>query len=93
MAHWVKQLRRKFGMTPADYERMLEAQKHLCAICRQQQRPSHIRLAVDHDHDTGQVRGLLCTPCNRWLGYVEKHPPMVLHLLMYFQSASRKKEV
>lgn len=57
--------KRLFGITLEEYDRMFEEQNGLCAICRKP--PKNYRLAVDHDHDTGAVRGLLCPPCNRAL--------------------------
>ena len=62
-------LKREFGMTLDDYNALLRKQAHRCAICR---RPETVklksgrlkRLAVDHDHVTGTVRGLLCHRCN-----------------------------
>lgn len=59
-----------FGITPDDYNKMLDEQDGRCAICRRL--PGKINLSVDHDHDTGKVRGLLCPPCNRsteWMIY------------------------
>ena len=55
-----------YNITPADYDRMLLEQKYVCAICKRAQRFQ--RLAVDHDHKTKKVRGLLCMSCNRGLG-------------------------
>jgi len=51
-----------FGLTPEQYDAILAAQGGVCAICGQ--RPVSKRLAVDHSHDTGDVRGLLCSKCN-----------------------------
>lgn len=51
-----------FGIDAAEYERILAVQGGRCAIC--QQKPNTKRLAVDHDHDTGAVRGLLCSRDN-----------------------------
>lgn len=63
---------KKFGITVEDYDKMLERQNGVCAICK---RSPHVvlngaikRLAVDHDHITGRVRGLLCDHCNRGMG-------------------------
>lgn len=64
-------LRRKFGITPEDYATMLEAQGGVCLIC--QAPPKKHRLAVDHDHATGAIRGLLCSKCNSALGWFEKN--------------------
>ena len=69
-------LRSTFGITIEEYDLMLEAQGGLCAICREPEvvadpknSETMKRLAVDHDHNTGKVRGLLCQRCNMGLGY------------------------
>ncbi len=54
-----------YGITAKDYYRMLFEQGEVCKICGQS---SHKALAVDHNHDTGQIRGLLCKDCNTGLG-------------------------
>lgn len=53
------------GVDDATYAAMLAAQGGHCAICPSE--PATRRLHVDHDHATGEVRGLLCFRCNRWL--------------------------
>lgn len=53
-----------YGLGPGEYERLLAVQDGKCAICRRATGKAR-RLAVDHDHATGEVRGLLCKPCNR----------------------------
>ncbi len=58
---------KKFGLTGADFNRMLAEQGGVCAICRNVCKTGK-RLAVDHDHATGRVRGLLCANCNTGLG-------------------------
>lgn len=67
-----RKLRDNYGMTPEDYEATLEAQGGVCAICKRPERAMRdgnlMRLAVDHCHATGGVRGLLCVTCNRALG-------------------------
>lgn len=63
--------RRRYGMTPGDYEALLEAQGGACAICRGPQSAKYRVFDVDHDHATGRVRGLLCRRCNTGLGYLE----------------------
>jgi hypothetical protein len=54
------------GLTEATYEELREAQDGKCAICGTVPNGD---LAVDHDHETGIIRGLLCTRCNAGLGY------------------------
>ena len=61
---------RQYGITGEEYNAMLAAQHGGCALCGAP--PTRNRLAVDHDHETGRVRGILCMPCNRTLGLVEK---------------------
>jgi len=63
---------KKYGITIDDYERIEEQQSHKCAMCNQAQGTHKHRLAVDHDHATGEVRGLLCVNCNTFLGSIEK---------------------
>jgi len=66
----------QFGLTIEDYDAMHEAQGGVCAICKHPETSSRggkvYRLAVDHDHTTGQVRGLLCFKCNSAMGSFEK---------------------
>jgi hypothetical protein len=65
-----------YGIDAAEYARLLELQGGKCAICRA--RPRSKRLAVDHSHVTGEVRGLLCSRCNAELLTFAKHDPEVL---------------
>jgi hypothetical protein len=58
-------LRATYGITCEDYHRLLRRQKGVCAICGR--RPGKWRLAVDHDHESGVVRGLAHHRCQRWI--------------------------
>lgn len=53
-----------YGLAPGEYAALLATQGGKCAICGRASGKTR-RLAVDHDHETGEVRGLLCKPCNR----------------------------
>jgi hypothetical protein len=65
-------LKRKYGLTPEQYDAMLAAQGGVCFICREN--PGDLPLHVDHDHETGAVRSLLCVRCNNALGlFQESH--------------------
>lgn len=55
----------QYGLTLADYDRMMAEQGGACSICGSPlPGAGHKRLVVDHCHATGRVRGLLCNPCN-----------------------------
>lgn len=77
-----RNLRKAFGIGLEEYDQMLEAQGGVCAICSQEEttvRQGRLQsLSVDHCHDTGKIRGLLCNSCNRALG---KFKDSIEHLL------------
>jgi phage FluMu protein Com len=64
----------KYGLTADDLVAMLDQQDHLCAICRQPHVGKGTRLHVDHNHQTGKVRALLCSRCNTMLGLASESP-------------------
>jgi len=67
-------LMRKFGITHQDYEVMFASQNGVCKICGGVNEGRWAgRLIIDHDHATGEIRGLLCSSCNLKLGWMEKH--------------------
>ena len=65
---WLRGIKSRFGVSEVEYMAMLESQGGVCAICGKKNTK---RLAVDHDHNTGKVRGLLCGKCNTTLGWFE----------------------
>jgi len=65
-------LLKRYGMTPLEYELRLARQNGACAICKKT--PKRRWLCIDHCHETGKVRGLLCTPCNAALGIFGDDP-------------------
>ncbi|HEX4851715.1 MAG TPA: endonuclease VII domain-containing protein, partial [Puia sp.] len=58
------QLRTLYGVTPEKYNELFEFQRGRCAICGKHQSELKRKLFVDHNHETGKVRGLLCFKCN-----------------------------
>jgi len=70
-----KILQRTFGISLEEYNQMLEEQNGVCAICKCEEKTKvqgNIRcLSIDHNHDTGEIRGLLCNRCNKLLGIIE----------------------
>ena len=57
-----------YGIAGDEYDKLLESQKGHCALCGMSPKDNRKRLAVDHNHVTGKVRGLLCDRCNKGLG-------------------------
>ena len=81
--------KRKFGLTPEEYGKMLLAQGNKCAICGNEETATRLdktkSLAVDHDHKTGKVRGLLCCECNQGLGKFRDSREMLLSAARYLE--------
>jgi hypothetical protein len=67
---------RSYGLTREDYDEILRDQGGVCAICKAEPKPTK-RLSVDHNHATGEVRGLLCTSCNHGLGNFRDKPELL----------------
>ncbi len=76
-------LQTTFGISLVEYNAMFASQNGLCAGCHKHQTQFKTRFAVDHDHQTGAVRGLLCTSCNWVLGKVEDSTVCLQSLLDY----------
>lgn len=77
-------LQRTFGITEAQRTQIEEFQEGRCAICGKRPRASQPRLAIDHDHVTGLVRGLLCGRCNHdLLGIFGDNPEFYLWAALY----------
>jgi hypothetical protein len=74
-------LRRTFGITQADYDNLLARQGGGCAICGK--RPGKVSLHVDHDHASGEVRGLLCVGCNNALGQFRDDEDLLARAIQY----------
>lgn len=90
-----KQLKHKYGMSEEDYHAMLLSQGGGCAICKtlnphgEGSTASHLQhFAVDHDHATGKVRGLLCNACNRGLGFLQDSIPILISSIMYLEKSA-----
>jgi hypothetical protein len=79
-------LEKRYGITLEQYNEMVELQGGRCAICNKVPAGTNHtsrRLAVDHDHVTGTVRGLLCGPCNTTIGMIEDSPGMLDRMRRY----------
>ena len=67
-------LKRRYGISQDEYNGILKHQEYCCAICKRDSRDMTYHLHTDHNHTTGVVRGLLCSPCNVYLGYIKDNP-------------------
>lgn len=79
---------REYGLTHEEFLALLETQGGVCAICGNGETAKGIRqLSVDHDHVTGQVRGLLCNRCNPMLGYARDDVTVLQAAIVYLEMA------
>ena len=78
-------LRRKYGISPEEYEALLHAQGGRCAICRREPNPK-ISLHVDHDHELGTVRGLLCVRCNNGIALFDESHEVLRDIAAYLDA-------
>ena len=79
-------LRKNYGITLAQYDQMLLTQRNGCLICGKSPEENGRRLAVDHDHASGMVRGLLCSNCNSALGKFQDDPVLLRAAAEYLES-------
>ena len=78
-----KDLERRYGITTQHYQIMLTKQNHVCALCGKKGKK---RLAVDHCHATGKVRGLLCHKCNTAIGILNEDVSLLRRAIDYLSA-------
>ena len=83
-----RQLKEKFGISIEEYDELLKKQNNKCAICESISCKSGNRFAVDHDHNTGRVRGLLCLACNTSLGQFNDSQELLYKAISYLQKTT-----
>src|SRR5262249_13427810 len=97
LARRLSHMKRNYGLSQEAYDALLASQGGVCAICGGKQgAPARLRvvrkrapratldlLRIDHDHATGEVRGLLCHPCNSLLGYARENPDILQAAIQY----------
>lgn len=84
---------RKYGMTPEQYDAMRESQQYKCAICGEHEedapkgkaKTSATALHIDHCHESGKVRALLCYNCNNMLGKAKDNEQTLLKAIEYLK--------
>lgn len=82
---WSYHMKAKYNLTEAEYTKMLLEQDNVCAICKNVNEKSKRKLAVDHDHNTGEVRGILCSRCNIGLGHFGDNEELLRRAYEYLQ--------
>jgi hypothetical protein len=80
-------LKWKYGITTEDYNSLMQSQKGACAICKAPE-SSWGKFAVDHCHQTGRVRGLLCFNCNTSIGKMNDDPSLLRRAAEYLEASS-----
>lgn len=76
---------RKYGITPEDKQALFDRQGGECAICRNPLKTGRTGMHIDHDHQTGAIRGLLCHLCNVMLGHFIDDPVLLEEAIGYLQ--------
>lgn len=78
----------KYGIGLTDYNYFFEKQNGCCAICGKHQMEFEKSLSIDHNHETGSVRGLLCSHCNAMLGYANDNISTLQNAIEYLINTS-----
>lgn len=78
----------RYGAAPEQIAEMSKAQRGRCAICKRRK-----KLAVDHCHDSGAIRGLLCTGCNSGLGHLGDTPEGLMRAVRYLRDAQKRQQL
>lgn len=86
-----RHLKRKFGISSKAYDALLASQGGGCAICGTTQCASGAKLAVDHCHITGKIRGILCRDCNTSLGKFNDDRERLLKAVAYLDRANTER--
>jgi bifunctional DNA-binding transcriptional regulator/antitoxin component of YhaV-PrlF toxin-antitoxin module len=87
-----RSLRYRYGLTPEDFLELLNQQNGHCAICNKPPKEGR-NLDVDHNHETGEVRGLLCNNCNRALGHFQESKEILQKAVNYLEQGNVRSMV
>jgi hypothetical protein len=80
----------QYSITPEEYKRMLDKQNGLCAICGSEGKGGRgitRKLVVDHCHETGTIRGLLCANCNTGIGLLKENKSTLAAAIHYIEES------
>ena len=82
-----RRIEAKYGLTSEAWNDLFESQDRRCALCKTH-KPGGAGWATDHDHQTGQVRGILCNPCNLAIGLMADDPERLRAAADYLEEPS-----
>ena len=82
-------LKTKFGISVREFDERFRAQDKCCAICKRRRKTKDKSFALDHDHSTGSLRGILCHSCNRALGLADDNTRLLRAAIKYLERHSR----
>jgi hypothetical protein len=95
--HTDRYYQKKFGITLAQYRELAASQDMVCSICENPERETRNgkikALSVDHNHTTGQVRGLLCGSCNKAIGFLNEDPDLFAKAVSYLRDHEARDNV
>jgi hypothetical protein len=81
-------LQRTYGISSEQYDELLERQDHKCPVCERHKDEFPTRLAVDHDHKTREIRGLLCNYCNHRMVGRHRDPAVLRRIADYLEAGT-----
>lgn len=84
---WSRHLKSKYGLTIEQYEELLSKSNHQCQMCEATE-----NLCVDHDHETNEVRGILCKTCNTGIGFLKHNKEILNKGIEYLESSVRHRK-
>jgi hypothetical protein len=87
--NWVRALHRNYQLTPEGFNQLWDMQDGKCAICESLMQPrgrTKDAACVDHNHETNEIRGLLCRGCNHGIGNLKDSPRVLMNAAKYLES-------
>lgn len=78
-----RSLKHRYGISLAERDEMFLRQGGKCLICQKTEEQVRTKLGIDHCHKTKKIRGLLCSRCNYYIGYIKESPEVIRRLLSY----------
>lgn len=87
---WDAMIRRTYGITLEEYHTILKEQDYGCKLCGKSEEEEGRRLAIDHCHSSGKVRGILCSDCNIGLGKFKDNLEVLQKAIDYLEYANAR---